>query len=355
MEPIYQPRQAQTYDGALLKVTGNSKEHLSRNDSVADTNLSLYSLTDSAPEKQFSYGVQHLKQFGWDAADDVYPLFNSAAEQDHLLASCYKTLVDMKRCASHFGEGSELGPWITFDDYEVARCVSPDRRNHTTYADIRQCAANIRTLSTQCLQAAYVAAWVFINKCDRQDWRAFALPRFAHDMQFCADRGYAPAQYQHAGILYDGGETEKALHRLEQAAQQDYAPAQYLLEHDWGRLSAPQSEPYSYRKIASHQGRADMMRAIATQLNETAEFDPVRKKLFIRDNPAFRLTNLSQEITQHAYPNSTIKLLEMPAMSFTWLDEMLESMRWDSNLSVLPRQLPPPQDRPMFFSGCQLF
>jgi hypothetical protein len=317
-----------TLPGVVIEVLDNN-DQIVQQDKVADTNLLTCwnNLTGNDPDAQFSLGTKYVRRFGWENTDEVYSLFSSAAKQGHVLAECYQTLVDMKRCTKHFGNNFELGEWITFDSHEVTSYVRPDLR-HCTYTDIHQCAADIRSLSTHCELAKYIDAHILLNKCGAERWHSLAQPEFKQIMKNGAMKDCRPAQYQYAQLLHESGDENAARYWLEQAAE-DYAPAQWQLSEQY-----PSEAYHGYREAAFRQGDPRAVRAITIEANNTFRFYAINGKLWAQNsNTDIHLPVLSKELATKICSYNAPRSMKTPA---TWLDAMLELIRWDSSTSAMP-------------------
>lgn len=331
-------RRCRVYDdppsGVVIEIS-NDKDQITCSDTVAGANLLTCwdNLTGNDSQAQFLLGMKCLRRLGWDSVDDAYKLFSLAASQDHVLAKCYQTLVDMKRCARHFGDSSELSRWITFDPYEVASWLPPDRR-HGSYLDIKTCYDNIVCLQHNgCVPAKYIHAWILINKSDRELDRRVARDIVERILKECAEKDYAPAQYQLAQLLRKSGDEGAAQPWLERAANHDYAPAQYQLSVLLRTRSGCQAAANRYLEAAFKQGYTPAINDInIIEGNNVFMNYAVAERC--TDNQIMNMPALPMEIAAEITSYNTVGLMEASAANSTWLDEMLELIRWDASILV---------------------
>lgn len=325
--------------GVVIEVL-NEKDQIMHSDKVAGASLLICwsNLTGDNAQTQFLMGVKCLRRLGWDNAGDAHKLFSLAAAQDHVLATCYQTLVEMKRCARHFGQGLELSSWITFDAHEVTSYLSSNRRS-CSYLDIDACYNKIFSLmSKHCVQAEYIFAWILINKSETQSRKEWARDIFDNTMKKCAEKGYAPAQFQIAQSLHKSGDEQGRQQWLELTAQQNYAPACYQFSALLKTCNGRQAEADSYREVAIKQGYPPVIREII-EANNTFRNHAAHGGLYSWwANELIQLPVLPDDVAAKICSYNTPSLMRIEAANTTWLDEMLESICWDVTIDIHPQK-----------------
>lgn len=274
------------------------------------------------PEAQFLLGIEHLIHDGWDNVDDFYTLFTKAAEQGHALAKCYQTLIEMKRCAEqYFSEGTPLGNWVTFNQYELG-CIVEDLSDSAK--EVGQCGANIVSLLDRCVQAKYIHAWVEYYKSSSVILNPYWTLTFKRNIENCANLNYAPAKYWLAQLL-KSSDPRKSQGLLKEAAEQNYAPAQYELS----KQLEDKVEAAQWFHQAVEQGYPP-----AVQDMTNYKFSLYVLDTRLRNGPnanARPLPKLPKEIIQKIWSHTALDPTPLP-QNGKWLDVMLETILWDKSV-----------------------